>query len=285
MGRNEDEPELVAEPCGQRCAGGAQVDRDDDEHLFGRRVVLEQVAAQRRGDGGQQQIIDGAAGRRARGLDCPDWHRPGPGPLFTRHERALQPVAACGEPEGQLAQHGRVGAGEAGQSGCLAGVGERGAQRRAEITGGRGRPRRRRYRPPSRAPARAGQQRRAGGVIVHRQHARVLTGIQRIGQRQQDLHQGAAVGDGVVGAQQQCAAVAVALQQVHFPQWPVLPQRAAGQLAGGPLQCFLVTWRRQPCPAHVLGQRETSIVNPPGRRPRGERERWVRDPLPEPAEP
>jgi hypothetical protein len=49
---------------------------------------------------------------------------------------------------------------------------------------------------------------------VHRQHTSVLTGVQRIGQRQQDLHKGAAVGDGVVGAQQQGGAIAVAVEQV-----------------------------------------------------------------------
>jgi hypothetical protein len=144
--------------------------------------VLEQVAAQRRGDGGQHQVVDGAAGRRACGLDCLHWHRPGPGPLLAGHQRTLQQVTACGQPEAELAQHGRIGAGEASQSGCLAGAGERGTQHRAEITGSRPRTPGRRYRPPGSAPARSGQQRRPCGVIVHRQQAWVLTGVQRIGQ-------------------------------------------------------------------------------------------------------
>jgi hypothetical protein len=259
----------------------AQVDWDDDHHLFCQRVVLEQVSAQGRGDRGQHQIVDGAAGRRARDLDCLDWHRPGRGPPLARHQRALQQVAACGWPEAELAQHGRIGAGEASQSGCLAGVSERGAHHRAEITGSRPRTPRCCYRPP----ARSGQQRRPGGVIVHRQHTRVLTGVQRIGQRQQDLDKGSAVGDGVVGAQQQGAAIAVAVEQVQFPQRPVLPQRPPRQVAGGSLQCPLVPRRRQPRPAHVVRQREASVIDPLGRRPRSERERRVCGTLPEPAEP
>ena len=249
------------------------------------RVVLEQVAAQRRGDRGQHQVVDRGAGLRARGLDCLDWHRPGPGPLLAGHQRALQPVAACGQPEAELAQHGRIGAGGPSQFGCLAGVGERGPQPFAQITGSRPRTPGRRYRPPGGAPARSGQQRRPGGVIVHRQHTGVLTGLQRIGQRQQDLHEGGAVGDGVVGAQQQRAAIGVAVEQVQFPQRPILPQRPPRQVAGGSLQCPLVPRRRQPRPAHVVRQREASVVGPLGRRPRSQRERRVRGTLPEPAEP
>ena len=66
---------------------------------------------------------------------------------------------------------------------------------------------------------------------MHRPHARVPAGLQRIGQRQQDLHKGAAAGDDVVGAQQQRAAIAIAVEQVQFPQRPVLPQRPPRQAA------------------------------------------------------
>ena len=120
---------------------------------------------------------------------------------------------------------------------------------------------------------------------MHRQQAGVLTGVQRIGQRQQDLHEGGAVGDGVVGAQQQRPAIAIAVEQVQFPQRPVFPQRPPRQIAGGPLQCPLVPRRRQPRPAHVVRQREASVVDPLRRRPRSQRERRIRGTLPEPAEP
>ena len=58
--------------------------------------------------------------------------------------------------------------------------------------------------------------------------------------------------------------VAKGSAQSIVPQRPVLAQRPPRQVAGGPLQCPLVTRRRQPRPAHVVRQREASVATHSG---------------------
>ena len=234
----------------------------------------------------QHDVIDGAAGAAARGLDGRHRHRPDPGPLLGPGELALQQVTVRGQPGAELGQHGGVGPGKAEHVGDLADVSEDGPQRGAEVPGDRGSASASRRSLLHSAPGQAGRPELSAGVVADREHfgGPVPSTVERIGHGHDDLHQGHAIGDGMVDAQQQRAAGPVSVQQVQLPEWPVGTQRAVSQLAGDLLQGGLVARSGQPRDRHVIGQHEGRIVRPPGRGPGRERDPRVGGPLPEPAE-
>ena len=228
--------------------GGAQ------GHALDLFAAFDHVVAQRAGSGGHQHIVDRAAAGAAHGLDLFQIQRRRPGHALAHAELAAQQRRRIVRQRQRVHQFaGDIAAlfrQHAGQCRVAIHVHALFEHFRAEL---------------GVALHRADAARDLGAILLQPGLAqiRALAGLAGgVGERQEHLHQGDAVGIAVVDARNQRRATVIFLDQMELPERLGLVERAGGERADEALQRLLVGATGQRGQSHVPVQVEVFIGLP-----------------------